>query len=307
VHAQGQPVWVRDWVHPSFDDPRAPKVHGFTFDVNERVNARIELERYREHLENVVAERTAELVEVNKELQSFAHSLSQDLRVPLRIVNGFSQAVLEDYGSALDDQGVDYLRRICAGTEAMGKMINDLLLLSRVTREEMNRKRFNLSEMVEKEVERLRKADPDRQVNISIQPDVMVYADQSLLQIVVEHLISNAWKFTAKTEKPEINFSCETENNRTVYSVSDNGAGFDMQYAENLFLPFRRLHNSEEFEGTGVGLATVKRIILRHGGEIRGEGSVGKGASFYFTLTKEIAASVPDKEADIAAQNARVG
>lgn len=295
LHADGHPVWVRDWVHRSFQDPRAPKIQGFTFDVDERVNARLELQRYREHLEKLVDERTAELVEVNKELQSFAHSLSQDLRVPLRIVNGFSQALMEDYADTLDEQGKDYLHRICLGTEAMGKMISDMLLLSRVTREEMHRKRFSLSEVVEKEFDRLRKSDPDRKISVSIQPDVMVYADQSMLQIVIENLLSNAWKYTAHTSVPEIKFSSENMNNKTIYSVSDNGAGFDMQYADKLFLPFRRLHNSKEFEGTGVGLATVKRIILRHGGDIWGEGSVGEGAVFSFTLSKEVAPVIDNK------------
>ena len=295
VHADGHPVWVRDWVHHSFQDPRAPKIQGFTFDVDERVNARLELQRYREHLEKLVDERTAELVEVNKELQSFAHSLSQDLRVPLRIVNGFSQAMLEDYSEALDDQGKDYLQRICLGTQAMGKMITDMLLLSRVTREEMHRKRFSLSEMVGSELDKLMKSDPDRKIIISIQPDVMVYADHNMLKIVVENLLSNAWKYTVNTNVPEIKFSSETENNKTIYTISDNGAGFDMQYADKLFLPFRRLHNSKEFEGTGVGLATVKRIVLRHGGEIWGEGGVGKGAAFHFTLSKELSSAVGNK------------
>ena len=289
LHANGTVVWVRDWVHKSSKDPRSPILQGFMSDVSERVNVRMELQRYREHLENVVDERTAELLTVNQELQSFAHSLSQDLRVPLRVINGFSQAMLEDYADVVDAEGRKNLERICHGTEDMGRMIDDILILSRVTRQDLYRRKVDLSQLAEKILEELKERNSDIHVECIVESDVVAYGDPELLSIVLEHLLTNAWKFSARIENPRIEFSSQTVDGRIIYSVKDNGAGFDMQYVEKLFLPFRRLHNSEEFSGSGIGLATVKRIILRHGGEIWGEGAVGAGATLYFTLAKSSA------------------
>lgn len=286
LHANGKVVWVRDWVHKSSKDPRSPVLQGFMFDVSERVNARLELQRYREHLENVVDERTAELLSVNQELQSFAHSLSQDLRVPLRVINGFSQAMLEDYADVVDEEGRKNLKRICHGAKEMGKMIDDILILSRVTRQDLYRRKISLSQMAEQISEDLKEKYSEADVECDIEKDIVAYGDPELLHIVLEQLLKNAWKFTAHTQNPHVEFSCQTIDGKVVYSVKDNGAGFDMQYAEKLFLPFRRLHNSEEFPGAGIGLATVKRIILRHGGEVWGEGAVDNGATLYFTLAK---------------------
>lgn len=292
LHATGKVVWVRDWVHKSSKDPRSPVLQGFMFDVSERVNARMELQRYREHLENVVDERTAELLSVNQELQSFAHSLSQDLRVPLRVINGFSQAMLEDYADVVDEEGRNNLKRICHGTEEMGRMIDDILILSRVTRQDLYRRKVNLSDIAGQIVQGLKEKYGDTKVECRIEKEVVAYGDPELLSIVIEHLLENAWKFSSQTEHPQIEFYSKTIDGKVVYSVKDNGAGFDMQYAEKLFLPFRRLHNSEEFPGTGLGLATVKRIILRHGGEVWGEGAVGRGATLHFTLAKSSAEMV---------------
>lgn len=289
LHANGELVWVRDWVHKSSVDPRSPVLQGFMFDVSDRVNARQELQRYREHLEKVVEERTAELLTVNQELQSFAHSLSQDLRVPLRVINGFSQAMLEDYADAVDEEGKKNLLRICRGTEEMGKMIDDILILSRVTRQDLYRQKVNLSEMAERIAARLKESNAGSAVECVIEKDMTAYGDPELLNIVLEHLLGNAWKFTANVPAPHVEFSSQSIDGQTVYAVKDNGAGFDMQYAEKLFLPFKRLHNANEFEGAGIGLATVKRIILRHGGDIWGEGAVGEGVTFYFTLSKSAA------------------
>lgn len=283
-HADGKVVWVRDCVHKSTYDPRSPTLQGLMFDVDERVKARQELQRYREHLENVVNERTAELLTVNQELQSFAHSLSQDLRVPLRVINGFSEAMLEDYGDVVGDEGRSYLKRICGGTKKMGKMIDDILILSRVTRKELYRKKINLSQMAAGVVEGLREEYIDHQVEFIVDKQLTAYGDAELIEILLNHLLSNAWKFTQKVEHPRVEFSGELSAGNMVYAVRDNGAGFDMQYVEKLFLPFRRLHSSEEFEGVGVGLAAVKRIVLRHGGKTWGEGKVDGGAVFYFTL-----------------------
>lgn len=283
-HANGKVVWVRDCVHKSTNDPRSPTLQGLMFDVDERVKARHELQRYREHLENVVNERTAELLTVNQELQSFAHSLSQDLRVPLRVINGFSDAMLEDYGDVVGEEGRSYLKRICGGTKKMDTMIEDILILSRVTRKELYRKSVNLSVMAEDAAKSLREEFEGHRVEFVVAPEMMTYGDAELLKVLLTNLLSNAWKFSHKVDQPHIEFSSELSAGKRVFAVKDNGAGFDMQYAEKLFLPFRRLHNSEEFEGAGVGLAAVKRIVLRHGGKIWGEGQVNGGAVFYFTL-----------------------
>jgi len=283
-HASGEVVWVRDCVHKSTQDPRSPTLQGLMFDVDERVKARHELQRYREHLENVVNERTAELLAVNQELQSFAHSLSQDLRVPLRVINGFSEAMLEDYGDIVEEEGRDYLKKICGGTKKMGKMIEDILILSRVTRKEMYRKNLNLTDMANEVVKNLKDEFTEHPAEFVVDEQMVAYGDAELLEVLLNNLLSNAWKFSQKVGAPRIEFTSELSDGNTVYTVKDNGAGFDMQYAEKLYLPFRRLHNSEEFEGAGVGLAAVKRIVLRHGGKVWAEGEVDGGAIFCFTL-----------------------
>ncbi|MCF6257297.1 MAG: ATP-binding protein [Gammaproteobacteria bacterium] len=286
THANGKVVWVRDCVHKSTYDPRSPTLQGLMFDVDERVKARQELQRYREHLERVVNERTAELLTVNQELQSFAHSLSQDLRVPLRAINGFSEAMLEDYGNVVGDEGRNYLKRICGGTKRMGKMIDDILILSRVTRKELYRKKINLSQMAAEVEKNLREEYTDHQVEFIVDKQLTAYGDEELMEILLNHLLSNAWKFTQKVDHPRVEVTGELSTGNMVYTVKDNGVGFDMQYVEKLFLPFRRLHNVEEFEGVGVGLAAVKRIVLRHGGKVWGEGKVDGGAVFCFTLAE---------------------
>lgn len=283
-HANGKVVWVRDCVHKSTQDPRSPTLQGLMFNVDERVKVRQELQRYREHLENVVNERTAELLTVNQELQSFAHSLSQDLRVPLRVINGFSEAMLEDYGDVVEEEGRNYLKRICGGTKKMGQMIEDILILSRVTRKELYRKNIDLVEMANGIVKSLQEEFTEHQAEFVIGEQMMAYGDVELLEVLLNNLLGNAWKFSQHVEQPHIEFTCESSDGNMVYTIKDNGAGFDMQYAEKLFLPFRRLHNSEEFEGAGVGLAAVKRIVLRHGGKVWGEGVIDGGATFHFTL-----------------------
>lgn len=283
-HADGRAVWVRDCVHKSINDPRSPTLQGIMFDVDERVKVRQELQRYREHLENLVNERTAELLTVNQELQSFAHSLSQDLRVPLRVINGFSDAMLEDYGDVVGEEGRGYLKRICAGTRKMGKMIDEILVLSHVARKDLYRKNVELSPLIEKIAKHLREEYEGHNVELSVDEGLTAFGDVELLEILLGNLLDNAWKFTRDVEKPHVVVSAKQVEGVQVYTVKDNGAGFDMQYVDKLFLPFRRLHNSEEFTGAGVGLAAVKRIILRHGGEVWGEGKVGGGAEFHFTL-----------------------
>ena len=249
-------------------------------------NARLyeAVQGYASELEKRVAERTTELTAVNRELEAFAYSVSHDLRAPLRAIDGFSQALLEDYLPELDEQGQDYLRRIQAASRRMGQLINDLLKLSRLTRGEMNYESVNLSLMARKLADELRNHDPQRQVEFIIEPDLVVSGDARLLQIALENLLGNAWKFTSKQPQATIEFGRRNKNGKLTFFVRDTGAGFEMTYANKLFGAFQRLHPAKEFEGSGIGLVTVQRIIHRHGGQIWAEGEVGKGATFYFTL-----------------------
>ena len=240
--------------------------------------------RHADELEERVAERTAELMAVNKELESFSYSVSHDLRAPLRSIDGFSQVLLEDYLEQLDAVGQDYLHRVRAAAQRMGQLITDLLRLSRTTRVEMRRSAINLSELAQQIKADLLLLAPEREVEFIIQPDLVAYCDGRLLQSALENLLSNAWKFTAKHERARIEFGMREKDDEQVYFVRDDGAGFDMAYADKLFGAFRRLHKVTEFKGIGVGLATVKRIVHRHGGRVWAEGAVEEGATFYFTL-----------------------
>ena len=228
--------------------------------------------------------RSAELDAVNKELESFAYSVAHDLRAPLRAVDGFSQALVEDYGEQLDGEAKEYLGYLREGSQEMGRLIDDLLKLSRATRGEISREDFNLSQLTNEIVEDLRQSDPGRNVVTDIAPGVLVNADRRLLHAVMENLLGNAWKFTGKEEDAYIEFGAEHVNGKLRCFVRDNGVGFDMAYQNKLFAPFKRLHSQDDFEGTGIGLSTVQRIINRHGGTIRAEGIVGDGACFTFEL-----------------------
>jgi signal transduction histidine kinase/sensor domain CHASE-containing protein len=229
-----------------------------------------------------------ELEATNRELEAFSYSVSHDLRAPLRSIDGFSQILLEDYANELDEDGKDYLGRVRAASQRMGRLIDDILGLSRVTRGTMNRDRVDLSSLAEEVAEGLREGRPEREVKFSIQKGLKVWGDSRLLRVALENLIGNAWKFTGKEPEARIEFGVDEELSRRgripVYYVRDNGAGFEMAYANKLFGAFQRLHGSDEFEGTGIGLATVQRIVHRHGGRIWAKGETGRGATFYFTL-----------------------
>ncbi|MHB9029984.1 MAG: sensor histidine kinase, partial [Candidatus Latescibacterota bacterium] len=227
---------------------------------------------------------TIQLEATNKELESFSYSISHDLRAPLRSLDGFSQALEEDYADKLDEQARDYTSRIRAAAQRMARLIDDLLQLSRTTRAELNYTTVNLSEQAQSVIEELRQTEPGRKVEITIQEVIVAEGDETLLRQVLQNLLGNAWKFTSHREDARIEFGVKREENRKIYFVRDNGAGFDMQYAEDLFVPFRRMHSETEFPGSGIGLSTVKRIIDRHGGNIWAESEPGKGSTFYFTL-----------------------
>ncbi len=238
----------------------------------------------RKQLEEDLKRKTVELEALNKELESFSYSVSHDLRAPLRSIDGFSQALLEDYAENLNTQGKDYLQRVRIATQRMAEIIDALLELSRVIRSEIRLKQVDLSEMAQKIVTELQERQPERQVNFTITPGLIVTGDSRLLQLVLENLLGNAWKFTGKQQHAKIEFGVTKPKGKRVYFVRDNGAGFDKAYADKLFSAFRRLHSADEFSGIGIGLATVKRIIHRHGGRVWAEGEVGKGATFFFTL-----------------------
>ena len=236
-----------------------------------------------EALEERVAQRTAQLEAANKELEAFSYSVSHDLRAPLRGIDGFSQALLEDYTEGLDETARHYLGRVRAGAQRMGELIDDLLLLSRLSRSEMKRQEVHLSGIVEEISQRLVERDPRREASFDIQKNVTAEGDARLLTVVLENLLENAWKFTAREAVTHVHFGMQG-GEIPVYFVGDNGAGFNMAYANKLFTAFQRLHSPQEFEGTGIGLATVQRIIHRHGGKVWAEGEVGAGATFFFTL-----------------------
>jgi PAS domain S-box-containing protein len=242
------------------------------------------VERHAEELEAKVAARTAALVAANKELESFSYSVSHDLRAPLRSIDGFSLALLEDYEDKLDDEGRVYLDRIRAASQQMGQLIDDLLALARVARTDMQFKPVNLTRIAQETADMLKRSDVHRQVEFVIQDGLEIDGDSRLLRVVLVNLMSNAWKFTAKHDTARIEFGGQTQGNERVFFVIDDGAGFDAAYADKLFKPFQRLHTPQEFEGTGIGLATVRRIIERHGGRIWAEGKVEKGAKMYFAF-----------------------
>lgn len=243
-----------------------------------------EIRRLNAELEQRVLERTAQLKASNQELEAFSYSVSHDLRAPLRSIDGFSQSLLEDYGDQLDTQGKDYLQRVRKASQRMSQLIDDLLELSRVTRSEMSYQWVNLSRQAQQIAEDLQKTQPERQGEFVIAEDIIVRGDARLLRIALENLLGNAWKFTAKRACAWIEFGVEQHEGKPAYFVRDNGAGFDMAYAAKLFHPFTRLHAADEFPGTGIGLATVQRILHRHGGRVWGEGAVDQGATFFFTL-----------------------
>ncbi len=255
--------------------------------VAERLGKIIERKRAEEEIQKLnrsLKAKTTELASANKELEAFSYSVSHDLRAPLRAIDGFSRALQEDYANKLDQPGKDYLRRVSAATQHMRQLIDDLLNLSLVMRAQMRHEKINLSEMVRAITAELQNTQPERQVEFIIEEGLLAHGDPRLLREVLENLLGNTWKFTEKHSKAKIEFGTVHKEEQIVYFVRDDGAGFDMTYANKLFIPFQRLHSTAEFSGNGIGLTIASRIINRHGGRIWAEGEVEKGATFYFTL-----------------------
>jgi PAS domain S-box-containing protein len=276
---------VLRWHIPAIQEPLLSRVIISISDITDQKSAEAEIRRLNAELEQRVIQRTSQLAAANKELEAFSYSVSHDLRTPLRSIDGFSLALLEDYGQQLDAVAQGYLNRIRQASQRMGQLIDDLLNLSRLTRGELDRQIVDLSGLVQAMAVELKRSEPERTAEFTIAPNQIVNADARLVRAMFENLLGNAWKFTAKKAETHIEFGVQLQvDGSKIYFVRDNGAGFDMAYAGKLFGAFQRLHTPQEFPGTGIGLATVQRIVNRHGGRIWAEGAVDRGAVFYFTL-----------------------
>jgi light-regulated signal transduction histidine kinase (bacteriophytochrome) len=249
-------------------------------DITERKQAEQEIKILNGNLER----RATELEVTNRELEAFSYSVSHDLRAPLRTIDGFSQALMEDYARELPAEALNFLDRVRAAAQRMAKLIDDLLDLSHITRTPVESRQVDISALAQDIAQDIQQADPERKVTFGISPNLQANADSRLLRVALENLIGNAWKFTSKLEQARIEVGARSENGEQIFFVRDNGAGFDMAYANKLFGAFQRLHAVTDFPGTGIGLATVQRIIHKHGGRVWAESTVDRGATFFFTL-----------------------
>jgi len=243
-----------------------------------------ELQKLNRELDQRVLDRTGELAAANQELEAFSYSVSHDLRAPVRRIEGLVEALIEDYRDKFDDPGKDLMTKIAASSTEIGELIEEFLKLARIARQEIDKTDFNLSIMATEIMDELANEDPHRKVKVDIQSDIQATIDPRMMRIALYNLLGNAWKYTAKSTNPEVEFGLKKENNQQIFFIRDNGIGFDMGHYEKLFTPFLRLHSDDQFSGTGIGLATVKRIIMKHGGKIWATSEPGKGSTFFFTI-----------------------
>jgi PAS domain S-box-containing protein len=281
----GSFYWVDMTIVPFLNADGKPRQYvSIRTDITESKAAEQKIHQLNTELEQRVVERTAELEVANKELEAFSYSISHDLRAPLRAVNGFAGIVLEDFGAQLPEEGRSHLERIRAGALRMGALIDDLLAFSRLSRQAVNRQNVNTVKLVQNVLDELKSQRDGREIEIKIGELPVCHGDPALLKQIWVNLVSNAIKYTRGREPAIVEIGCARENNENVFFVRDNGAGFDMQYATKLFGVFQRLHRADEFEGTGVGLAIVQRIVHRHDGRVWAKAELNHGATFYFTI-----------------------
>lgn len=283
VSAKGIHKWVRTTGHPIIENGKVVKLRGAIQDITKSKRAEQEIRELNLQLEERVRQRTVELQATNQELESFSYSVSHDLRAPLRTLEGFSKALFDE-SKDFNEKDRHYVARIRAAASRMDELIRDILRLSRLSRTQMNIKVVDLSEIAQSIADELRRNNPERHVEVRVQPDLKVRADAGLIQIALQNLFANAWKFTSKREQAVIEFGRSNKFGTPTFFIRDNGVGFDMEFADRLFVPFQRLHSEEEFSGTGIGLATVQRVVHRHGGRIWAESAEGEGAIFCFEL-----------------------
>lgn len=292
IHVDDDIFWRKDgshfpveyWSHPIVEDDRCVGAVVTFFDITEKKTNQRELNKYKFNLEQLVRERTHDLEIANAELEAFSYSVSHDLRAPLRSIDGYSLALLEEYANVIDDEGKNYLNRIRYGAQRMGYLIDDLISLSHVSKRKLNRMTIDFTKLTTLIMDTLKESDQNRKLEFSMAKDILLDCDAYLTEIMMTNLLGNAWKYCSKNPVTKIEVGEVISQGVKAIYIKDNGTGFDMRYADKLFKPFHRLHSDAEFPGNGIGLATVERIINRHGGRIWVESKVGSGTTFFFTL-----------------------
>lgn len=294
LNINNEPIWIRNFFQVANKDKQPHQLSGYMFNFTEQKNIEEEKEKTRNQLEKLVHERTKDLEATIKELEAFSYSVSHDLRSPLRAIEGYATILQDDYSTNLDEEANHYLQRIRTGCHTMSDLIDALLNLSKTSTKSLQVKSVDISQICLQVVSKLKETEPRKNIKVDIMPGLFVDADPIAIRILLENLVGNAWKYTRKNTHPHIEFGAVKNSSPTVYYVRDNGIGFDPNFSKHLFTPFQRLYNSTDFEGTGIGLATSRRIIIRHRGKIWAESDVDKGAAFYFSLASDEFSNPPN-------------